>query len=238
MCKQRVERNEEYTASDFFYSAIVVLVERGLLHGRITRNYKKTQGNGDLATRNLDWAENGKKLALRIGLCCACKKKSAAQMKHLKELLACTGVHSVEEDNLMLPHRVCTGAQSICNTFTNLWLLMSQTFNFRYPSLDHWWRPWTCAHAGLRVHALVVVENPTASLERQCYMQVCALTWFWFKNHCFAKIYAFAIATFNHKHVYHQATACIGIHSLDSSGDLLHGEDTRLASSYCCGIKL
>ena len=75
MCKQRVERNEEYTASDFFYSAIVVLVERGLLHGRITRNYKKTQGNGDLATRNLDWAENGKKLALRIGLCCECKKK-------------------------------------------------------------------------------------------------------------------------------------------------------------------
>ena len=75
MCKQRVERNEEYTASDFFYSAIVVLVERGLLHGRITRNYKKTQGNGDLATRNLDWAEKGKQLALRIGLCCACKKK-------------------------------------------------------------------------------------------------------------------------------------------------------------------
>ena len=60
MCKQRVERNEEYVASDFFYSAIVVLVERGLLHGHITRNYKKTKGNSDPATRNLEWAADAK----------------------------------------------------------------------------------------------------------------------------------------------------------------------------------
>ena len=142
MCQQRVERNEEYTASDFFYSAIVVLVERGLLHGHITRNYKRTKGNGDLATRNLDWAAHGKQLALQIGLCC--KQKHAAQTKHLNDLLACTSIPSVEEDDLMLPRRVCTSAQSICNLFT--------ACIFCYPSLDRWRCPWICVHACLCVH--------------------------------------------------------------------------------------
>ena len=113
MCKQRVERNEEYIASDFFYSAIVVLVERGLLHGHITRNYKRTKGNSDPATsRNLEWATHAKQLARQIGLCC--KRNPDAQMQHLNNLLTCTGVRLVEEEDLMLPDRVCTSAQSIC----------------------------------------------------------------------------------------------------------------------------
>ena len=69
MCTQRRQRNEGYTASDFYYSAIVVLVERGLLHGHITRSYKRTKDSNEQATRNLAWAEHGRQLAARVRFC-------------------------------------------------------------------------------------------------------------------------------------------------------------------------
>ena len=92
MCTQRRQRNEGYTASDFYYSAIVVLVERGLLHGHITRSYKRTKDSNEQATRNLAWAEHGKQLAARVRFCP--QNASAAQLQQLRDLLVSTRPHS------------------------------------------------------------------------------------------------------------------------------------------------
>ena len=175
MCTQRRQRNEGYTASDFYYSAIVVLVERGLLHGHITRSYKRTKDSNEQATRNLAWAEHGKQLAARVRFCP--QNASAAQLQQLRDLLVSTRPYWVEEADLGLPDGVCTGTCSTAlfcprmSTFA-IWLMYCVT-------LHHCGPRWcvfltlcvpACTNSCMCVY--VVVENPTASLERQHYMQV------------------------------------------------------------------
>ena len=49
--------------SDFYYAALVVLKERHLLHGKITRRYKKS------SQEIPHWQAHAMKLAVAVGLC-------------------------------------------------------------------------------------------------------------------------------------------------------------------------
>ena len=106
MCTQRTEKNEAYTASDFYYSAVVVLVERGLLHGHIARGYKN---NKDPATTG-DWLEHSQKLAAQVGFCATSTSTRVceANLQKVKSLISCTALQ--KEINLEMPDAICIGA--------------------------------------------------------------------------------------------------------------------------------
>ena len=106
MCTQRTEKNEAYTASDFYYSAVVVLVERGLLHGHIARGYKN---NKDPAMTG-DWLEHSQKLAAQVGFCATSTSTRVceANLQKVKSLISCTALQ--KEINLEMPDATCIGA--------------------------------------------------------------------------------------------------------------------------------
>jgi hypothetical protein len=104
MCAQRREKKETYSASDFYYSAVVVLVERGLLHGHIARGYKNAK---DRAI-NGDWVEHSKNLAALVGLCDTSANICAANLQKLNHLMSCTALQS--KVDLEIPASICIGA--------------------------------------------------------------------------------------------------------------------------------
>ena len=116
MCTQRKEKNEAYVASDFYYSAVVVLVERGLLHGHIARSYK----NAKDPAINGHWFEHSKNLAARVGLCetSTGTTVSRASLQNLKRLILCRAPRG--EVNLEVPDALCTGANKHLTTYTGL----------------------------------------------------------------------------------------------------------------------
>lgn len=106
MCLQRRQKNETYASSDLFYSAVVVLYERGLLHGYITRGYKRAKNRA----KNPAWVTDGKKLAAKVGFCG--REVTKEQLSHLHKLLSCTMGSPADEKllNFDLPDGVCVGA--------------------------------------------------------------------------------------------------------------------------------
>ena len=113
MCTQRGKKNMAYTASDFYYSAVVVLVERGLLHGHISRSYQNTKD----PVLNGDWVGHSKKLAAQVGLCDPSRNVSKADIQHLKHLLSCEALH--KQVDLEMPASLCIGASKLLINHAN-----------------------------------------------------------------------------------------------------------------------
>ena len=85
--------------SDFFFAAIIALVERGVLSGNIARYYKRSTIPAE------NWEANALQLAMQVGLCTN-RGHFKARLAHLIKLLECDQSIASESTRIQVPTNV------------------------------------------------------------------------------------------------------------------------------------